>query len=140
MKQILYIVVQCTWGILQTLVGFCIFLVCIKRTHYIYNGSVATVWGRRTSASLGLFIFITADAGEDFIEKTKVHEYGHTIQSLILGPLYLPAAALPSMIWCMLPALVRYRAKRSISYYAFYSERWANYLGEKFTGQECFKI
>ena len=56
------------------------------------------------------------------------HEYGHTIQSLILGPLYLPIVGIPSLIWS-----VYYRRKcrrfPALQYYSFYTERWADRLG-----------
>ena len=31
---------------------------------------------------------------------TRIHEYGHTWQCLLLGPLYWLVVALPSAIWC----------------------------------------
>lgn len=33
-------------------------------------------------------------------EKTIKHEYGHQLQSYILGPLYLLIIGLPSGLWC----------------------------------------
>ena len=33
MKDILYILVQCTWGLPQTLLGFILFLINIKSKH-----------------------------------------------------------------------------------------------------------
>ena len=64
-----------------------------------------------------------------------VHEYGHTIQSLVLGPLYLVIIGLPSVVWMNVPALSRWRARTGTSYYAFYTERWANTLGERVLGE-----
>lgn len=47
--------------------------------------------------SLGLFIFMF---GGRYIgdEETLKHEYGHSIQSKILGPLYLIVIGLPSLM------------------------------------------
>ncbi|GHU00152.1 hypothetical protein FACS1894186_0040 [Alphaproteobacteria bacterium] len=58
----------------------------------------------------------------------KRHEYGHSRQSLALGPLYLPVVMLPSftlnrLAWA-LPTSVFDRR-----YYDFYTERWADAWG-----------
>ena len=78
---------------------------------------------------MGCFIFMDERALRD--RPLLVHEYGHTIQSALLGWLYLPVIVLPSVLWFSLPALRRYRKKHRRSYYAFYTERWANRLGER---------
>lgn len=51
------------------------------------------------------------------------HEYGHTRQSLYLGPLYLLVIGLPSLIHAAL-----YRPEKG-NYYDFYTEKWADRLG-----------
>lgn len=55
------------------------------------------------------------------------HEYGHTIQSKMLGPLYLIVIGLPSFLWAWLGE--NYRKEKDVSYYTFYTEKWANKLG-----------
>lgn len=129
----MYYILQWTWGIIQNVIGICIFLGNIRRRHFRYNGAVATVWkSRRGSMGMGMFIFISERAmtGE-CREFTLMHEYGHTLQSIILGPLFLPVIGLPSLLWAGLPVFLRYRERKSISYYCLYSERWANILGER---------
>lgn len=126
---------QFTWGALQTAAGAVLTLILIKRRHFIYRGSVACEWGRGESLSLGLFIFISEQAQGRFREELCAHEYGHSVQSMLLGPLYLPFIALPSALWCMLPACKRHRSVKGISYYGFYPERWANGIAEKLTGE-----
>ncbi len=54
---------------------------------------------------------------------TLMHEYGHTLQSIILGPLFLPVVGLPSLLWAGLPVFRKYREKSAVSYYRFYTER-----------------
>jgi hypothetical protein len=68
--------------------------------HKIYKYKSAVIIdlpiGNQGAVSLGQFIFIFSrynDVG--FIER---HEYGHTIQSHLLGPLYLLVIGLPSII------------------------------------------
>ncbi len=121
----LYVLIQCLWGAPQTLLGLLVFLSCRSCPHGRYRGAVTTRWRRRTGLSLGLFVFLPQEAGRRVLE----HEYGHTLQSLALGPFYLAVVGLPSLIWAGLPALGRRRARRSISYYAFYTERWADAWG-----------
>ena len=83
-----------------------------------------------------MFIFVTKHTGEDLKRMITVHEYGHTIQSLILGPLYLFVIGAPSLLWAGIPAFGRMRRRRQMSYYRFYPERWANHLGEKVTNEK----
>jgi hypothetical protein len=83
--------------------------------------------------SLGLYLFL----GHGTNEQVCLHEFGHTVQSAILGPLYLPLIGLPSWLWCNLPVFRKLRKDKGISYYRFYPESTANWLGSKITGQPC---
>ena len=144
----LYILLQCIWGLPQTLVGLVVFLLNCNCKHYLYHGSVVTTWGSKSSLSLGLFVFISDDpfcyypsyiekySKEEFSKMLLVHEFGHTIQSLIFGPLYLFAVGIPSIVWSFLPMFVRKREKEQISYFSVYPERWANRLGERMAGDK----
>lgn len=124
----LFWLLQWTWGILQNVTGLAVLLLNARGRHYLYNGAVVTVWRiRRGSMSLGMFIFLSEGAGE----RTLVHEFGHSVQSVILGPLYLLVIGLPSLLWCGLPMFCNYRKRSGCSYYTFYPERWADWLGEK---------
>ena len=67
-----------------------------------------------------MFIFVYADFGKDTEHMLK-HEYGHTIQSKIVGPLFLLVIGLPSIIWAGL--FRKYRQKNKISYYSLYTEK-----------------
>lgn len=129
----MYYILQWTWGIIQNVVGFCVFLANVRRRHFRYNGAVVTVRrSRYGSMGLGMFIFISESAmNGERREFTLMHEYGHTVQSIILGPLFLPVIGLPSLLWAGLPVFRKYRERRSISYYRLYTERWANFLGER---------
>ncbi|MDD7457766.1 MAG: hypothetical protein PUK83_05000 [Clostridia bacterium] len=145
MKKTLYVFLQCTWGFLQSLMGFLYMLRYAKCRHEWYHGSYVTyfdAWGG--GISLGMFVFVAENnekireihrkKGNVFDEKRQkailVHEYGHTIQSLILGPLYLFIIGIPSMTWASFKPLVEYRKRTGVKYTSFYPERWANRLGE----------
>lgn len=147
MKTALYCIWQFTWGFLQSLLGLLNFLIHIKDKHYFYHGAVITEWKNKSSVSLGMFVFVTSEPY--FYEKLKsdytkdelsyrllVHEYGHTIQSPILGPLYLIVIGIPSTLWGFLPYTNRMRREKKISYFSFFTERWANELGERATNQK----
>ena len=140
MKRFAYTVAQIVWGLPQTVTGAVMYLAYRDRPHFSYHGAIVTVWPYASSLSLGLFVFLSHDprvpAGhrktplETYAGEVLVHEYGHTIQSLILGPLYLPLVGLPSLLWAHVPACKRLRARRDMSYYRFVTERNANKLGE----------
>lgn len=68
--------------------------------------------------SLGSFALISPSEAQN--ERTVRHELdGHTVDSKILGPLYLLVIGLPSVLH-----LVFYKGRGD--YYDFYTERWAN--------------
>lgn len=133
MVNVLYCFCQCTWGIVQTLLGMFFFIKYRKERHYWYHGVVVTECRGELNISLGMFIFVTEnrrESGKEQFRRLLVHEYGHTLQSLLLGPLYLPVIGLPSLLWCRLPYFKQRRMKSGRSYYSFYTEKWADMLGE----------
>lgn len=144
MKYFLYVLLQCTWGAPQSLVGAVMFLFHKRSEHLNFHGAAATLWERRSSVSLGAFVFASKEpyvneringeySRKELTERLLVHEYGHTIQSLILGPLYLVVIGLPSLLWAGLPICAKKRRDKGISYYSLYTEKWANSLGETVT-------
>ena len=144
-----YILIQCTWGILQTFLGFILFLINIKNKHYFYHGAIVTVREIPTSVSLGMFVFVTSNPmmdkrlenkipDEEIPQRLLVHEYGHTIQSLIFGPLYLIVMGIPSTLWGFLPSCQK-RREKGVSYFSFFTEKFANYLGEKVTKEKSME-
>lgn len=67
--------------------------------------------------SLGNFAFLSPTLAKS--EATVAHEQlGHTVQSKILGPLYLLVIGLPSLIHASM--------NNYSCYYDFYTESWAN--------------
>ena len=129
MKAVLWIIWQATWCLPQNLAGLILLLLHRRERHFRFHGAIVTPWDHRGCTSLGAFIFIDRHAVRD--RPLLVHEYGHTVQSAVLGALYLPVISLPSMLWYSLPALRKYRRRTHRSYYSFYTERWANAWGER---------
>lgn len=148
---VLYFLLQITWGLPQNLVGFVIFLWHIKDKHYLFHGSVITIWkgpNGGTSMSMGMFVFLdeyyikeenARENPESQFNQVAVHEFGHSLQSLLLGPLYFFVISIPSGVWCNFKYFQNMRKDKKMSYYIFYPERWANYWGEKITKMKAPK-
>ena len=81
----------------------------------------------RGAVTLGDYVFVGLISE---YRKTVKHELGHTIQSKILGPLYLIVIGIPSITYCGLRRI--FPSLRKKNYYNFYTERIANYLSEKY--------
>ena len=131
-NHLVYWLLQLSWGLIQNVVGFGIFLVLhildFKREKHFYHGAIVTMWKYPFSMGCGMWIFL-GHKGKN-VEKVLVHEYGHTIQSIILGPLFMPVVAIPSLTWAFTPVFVKYRRKTGYLYTDFYCEAWANNLGK----------
>lgn len=132
MKKVLFYLVQFTWALPQNLVGLAAFLI-LKRNHEwerFHNSFVTYVEHKNLGGvSVGIFIFMNPKRTDEWRNDTRIHEYGHTIQSLVLGPIWPLVIALPSVIWCNTPALVKLRKEKDVSYYTLYCEGWANLWG-----------
>lgn len=135
MKKALFILLQCTWGLLQTLIGFGFFLALRKQPHRMYRGCIDTQWNHTGGLSLGLFIFTPPDSQPN-ADLIRVHEYGHAIQSLVLGPLMLFVGII-SIMWGDLPYFSRLRMRRKLPYTACFVEAWASKWGEWVTGDKA---
>ena len=74
----------------------------------------------------GRYIFINLD-----MDGTRIlrHEYGHRIQSKILGILFYPMVFIPSYLHYLYWR--RFRDDDWTEYYDFYCEKWANSLTAK---------
>ena len=102
LKTILYWVVQCTWGVIMTLIGSVVAAICLITKHKPkrFGKAVYFVIGKNWGGiSLGGFFFISASQDD---MNTKTHEYGHTIQNLLLGPLFPFIVGIPSASRCQL--------------------------------------
>lgn len=112
------------WQLPQVIVGFFVRLF----TGAKYNEELSKSndrrifnWKLTSGISLSTYYIIVRQGADS---KTIKHEKGHTIQSLILGPLYLIVIGLPSIIWA---GLIHKHTNKS--YYWFYTEAWADKLG-----------
>ena len=132
LKTFLYVLLQYSWGLLQNLVGTAVFLLYLRRPHFRYRGAVVTIWPVKSgSMSMGRYLFLDP-SWTPADQRLLAHEYGHTYQSLLLGPLYLFVIGLPSFLWAALPPCRRLRRTRHVPYSALYTERWADSWGARF--------
>ena len=136
--------VQWTWGIVQNVIGLVLFLVFLTNKHFIFRTSVVTCWKIPYSLGCGMFIFLNDEYIDAYSQEMNskmdydllVHEYGHCLQSILLGPLYFPVIAIPSVIWASVPYFERLRKRERLSYYHLYCEKWANALGDWVCGNK----
>lgn len=121
------------WQLPQNLVGLCYKLI-LRGEKKILSQKGSTFYIAPTMSggvSFGKYIFLSP--GNTLVESVYDHEYGHSIQSRILGPLYLPIIGLSSGIHALLH-------DKTKNYYHFWTERWANKLGgiEGYKGEYHF--
>lgn len=135
LKKILYILLQCTWGLPQTLMGLCAFIANRKYKHRMYRGCIETQWNLPGGLSLGMFIFTPPETQENW-KLIRVHEYGHTIQSMVLGP-WMLLVGIISVVWGALPYFERMRREKKLPYTACFVEAWASKWGEWVTGEKA---
>lgn len=122
-KHSIKTIVQVAWQLPQNIVGYAILKVIKPRYRCHYKDATIYTWTRDDGVSLGKYIFVPAWANASYIK----HEYGHTVQSCYLGWFYLAVIGLPSILWAGLGR--NYRKKHNVSYYSFYTEKWADKLG-----------
>ena len=129
MKAVLYLVTAVflqVWQLPQNLVGL-VFGWFLKGKRDLPNPPgisktihVVSADNMHGGISLGNFIY----GRPPIYKRMLLHEYGHCIQSRILGPFYLPVIGLPSLLWALW-----WHPGRRRSYYTFFTERWADRLG-----------
>ena len=136
MKTALFRLWQWTWGFPQTLIGGIIYLIHRNAPHRIYHGCIVTRWKQQGSLGVGMFLFLS-EHSYDSNPQVQVHEFGHAVQSAILGPLFLPVMGIPSFLWCNLKPCRKLRKEKGVSYYRFYPESTANFLGSLVTKEPC---
>lgn len=151
MKRLAFELIYWTWCLPQTLLGLLVFLAA-----KIFDRNTKTGWVESTytryiksekfwgSVSLGRFILLF-DYGDyyehiewirdmfrthwvrDTEDTTLKHEWGHTLQNFLLGPLYLIVIGIPSIVWATF--FEKYRRRTGTNYYSFYTEAWAERWG-----------
>jgi hypothetical protein len=132
-KMVLLYLMYWTWCFPQSFIGLIWFIVCKIRGFKSSEYNKYTLWTHDTNyspaggVSLGMFMFSKEYDMNRYVYNTEIvrdHEYGHVIQSLMLGWFYIIIIGLPSVVWLLL------HSKTRKSYYWFYTESWADKLGK----------
>lgn len=160
LRKILFWFVQCTWGIIDNIIGTLIFivLVCTGHKPRKFGNQVHFLFGTK-SGSFGLnfgWVAVVAvrDANIDKYYWTYLsllmHEHGHFIQNLFMGP-FCTIMQIVSAIRFWYRRIVRKRNTRYLksgkpekykvlgSYNAFWFEGQADYFGEKYYLEEVLE-
>lgn len=129
-----------TWCLPQSLLGSLTYLALkcfgyIEKTNHYKKVKLVFIkplfskgW---SGSSCGKFIFLNKRylnaKNQKALRWLIQHEYGHTKQNFILGPLYLPIVGLSSGTLFLLSRISpKYRAK----YHTLFPENWANKLAK----------
>lgn len=96
----LWYVLNLTWGLIYTLIGAFIalfvklfFKVKFEKYQRVYCATFGDNWGGLEGV---FFIFVALNMGDDYTEHTKRHEYGHSFQNALFGPLNIFLTLIPS--------------------------------------------
>lgn len=130
----LWYILTFTWGIISVILGSIVALFAIVTGHKPkrFGPCVMFVMGKHWGGlSLSPFIFVSKNAEIDPTKATMCHEFGHTLQNCILGPLVI--------FFVYIPSAVRYwiywiRASRGLylwDYYGVWFERTASECGTR---------
>ena len=98
--KILYWILSLTWGALLSIPGLIGLLILriagcpVYKNGFGYIVAVGNNWG---GLNLGVISFIETPS-DNYFQPTRRHEFGHSLQNIIFGPLQLFVVAIPSVI------------------------------------------
>lgn len=123
MKLLLQILLY-LWQLPQNVLGIIIGLFFKTDNTLLYKDKTVRVCSKFPGGiSLGNILIVKKFPFNKQTWNTVKHEWGHSVQSKYLGPFYLIVIGIPSAIWALIH-------KESLgSYYSFYTEKWADKLG-----------
>lgn len=112
------------WQLPQVLLATAVLVATRARRRQTYHGvAVFEAAHPRGGVSFGPIILMNRSARN---ERLLRHEYGHSRQSVMLGPFYLIIVGLPSVTFAM---LTRAGVLDRESYFTRFPENWADRLG-----------
>jgi len=123
------------WELPQNLLGLLVYAI-MKSRRKILNTELEAhhlfIETHDTGVSLGWFIFWTPSGNrfEHYVNDCRMHEHGHSKQSVMLGPLYLIIVGIPSLSRVLYSRWYRKRYGQSWkNYFNGFPENWADKLG-----------
>ena len=101
-----YWILQLTWGIIMTFIGlvvtgFCILFLKgkVHKNGFSYIVEIGGNWGGLDLGAVSLCGgYTTKCPDENWFQHTRRHEFGHSFQNIIWGPLFPFVIAIPSAI------------------------------------------
>lgn len=125
MKKVLfgicYWLLQLTWGCITTIIGFLVTIFCIiflkgkpHKNGFSYIVEIGNNWG---GLELGAFALCSnySISNPKWYEHTRRHEFGHSLQNIIFGPLYIFVVGIPSAIRYWYNVIAESKGKRFAS-------------------------
>ena len=98
----LWYVLNLTWGLIYTLIGafmalfvMVTFKVKPKKFYNVYYMMFGDNWGGLEGV---FFIFIALNMGDEWTQRTKEHEFGHSFQNALFGPFNIFLTLIPSAV------------------------------------------
>ena len=134
----LYYLLNYTWGIIMTLVGWVVVFfstVILNKnvskwgpSHYIVLGNN---WG---GLELGTCFIVSDGMGDSWTLHTKCHEMGHSFQNAILGPFMIFLVSIPSATryWVQIINRKLKHPERNKDYDCFWAEESATDVGTRY--------
>jgi len=129
------------WQLPQHIIGFILKLTSKATRNFDVDGKTVKVYFSNftfgSGVDLGQYIlfdykkYARRSHYKSFYNRVR-HEYGHSRQSIMLGPLYLFAVGIPSALRKIYHNMKHSSwsyAKKTKWYYSSYPENWANKLG-----------
>ena len=114
------------WELPQNIVGAIVKTVSNAKFCTTYKDVNVYTWGMMAGLSLGKYIFTPFEEKHmkvPFVQTHIKHEYGHCMQSKMLGWFYLFVISIPSLLWA-----ATFDVESGTSYYSYYTEKWADGL------------
>lgn len=125
------------WELPQNVLGAALYQVCrltgkVRGTDHA-RGRFFVEVDSEIAVSLGWFVFWSGEQTTRWFRidhAVRAHEFGHTFQSRMLGPLYLPLVGVPSVMRNVYAVAYReITGRRWQGYFDGYPEDWADRLG-----------
>jgi hypothetical protein len=128
------------WELPQNIAGIMVFIAFRKRDEIVdhtIRQQRFFVETKRIGVSLGWFVFWskTGNRYNYLVNDCRMHEFGHSIQSRILGPLYLLVIGIPSVLRILYSKWYAGKHYKDWpGYFNGFPENWADRLGGVKTG------
>ena len=123
------------WELPQNLLGILLLTICWSISLIIeirFDQERLIIETKGPAISLGLFVFWTSHSNRwiELDKRNRDHEWGHSVQSRILGPLYLVIVGLTSQLRVFYLVVYReIRGHKWTGYFEGFPEAWADRLG-----------